>query len=473
MATHKPRVAIVGGGITGAIAASALAETFEVHLFDQGRRGPGGRASHRAVQEGAVVADDPPIPAGALEFDHGCQFTRADDPRMRQLVDGWVARGWCSEWKGRFGSAGGEDAPDFFGLPSHAVPVFVGTGGMHTLPRQILAASGAILHRGVRVASMERMEGGACLGMWSLYGVAGEAAYHDSSEATAAATPRQPLTETPFHAVLLTDISSSFGDWHRASAGVPEAFSKEVRDRCRLPLFAVMVAFAAPLQLPYDGLTFGRDAAGQPSPLWFAARSASKGYGVTADAECWTLISTPAFAVEEIAATPMQDASTGAFKPQENAYLNTGPAPALLEAFTQAVAPLRPAPPAPCEPATGLPQAMPQAIYMQGQRWGSAMPAPAGVGNRDALGHARTGPVPGPVTRLMGVAYDSSTPDLVYAKPSPELSGRTGPDFLCDDALGLYYAGDFCSGRAPGFEAAVLSALDAADHMGRALLRSE
>jgi len=60
-------------------------------------------------------------------------------------------------------------------------------------------------------------------------------------------------------------------------------------------------------------MTFG------DSTLWFAARSASKtglanstGGGV----ECWTLVSTAAYAVAEIERVPMQDPVSGAFRPQ-------------------------------------------------------------------------------------------------------------------------------------------------------------
>ena len=71
----RPRIAVIGGGITGAMAASTMASACVVHVYDQGRRGPGGRASHRAVcaDTRAVLADDPPIAPGCLEFDHGCQ----------------------------------------------------------------------------------------------------------------------------------------------------------------------------------------------------------------------------------------------------------------------------------------------------------------------------------------------------------------------------------------------------------------
>ena len=156
MTEIHPRIAIVGGGITGAVAASILASAgAEVVCFDQGRRGPGGRASHRSVRcaDSSVLADDE-LPASdsseSYEFDHGCQFTRADSPRMRELVGEWVDRGWVAPWGGRFGSvvdasstAAVRPTSDFFGLPSSKRPVYVGVGGMHQIPRAVLRASGA------------------------------------------------------------------------------------------------------------------------------------------------------------------------------------------------------------------------------------------------------------------------------------------------------------------------------------------
>ena len=167
---HRPRVAIVGGGITGAVAASRLAflNAAEITLFDQGRRGPGGRASHRAVDsKKAVLPDDPPIALSSLEFDHGCQFFRADDERMRLLAATWCAKGWAAEWKGRFGSVGDGPIADFFGLPSHKSAVYIGVGGMHALPRRILDECGVNVQRGVRVAGMRREADGK----WALLGV--------------------------------------------------------------------------------------------------------------------------------------------------------------------------------------------------------------------------------------------------------------------------------------------------------------
>lgn len=125
--SSPPRVAVVGGGISGACAASVLRGRCEVVLFDQGRRGPGGRASHRSVNpaDGKTLSHASAEDA-ALEFDHGCQFTRADSAQMQQLVAEWVERGWIAQWEGRFGvapqgeqhDANESECGDFFGLPS-------------------------------------------------------------------------------------------------------------------------------------------------------------------------------------------------------------------------------------------------------------------------------------------------------------------------------------------------------------------
>jgi predicted NAD/FAD-dependent oxidoreductase len=74
--TAALRIAVIGGGITGAVAASRIADSLSnvsIELFDQGRRGPGGRASHRRVQDGNVLPDDLPASSCCVEFDHGCQ----------------------------------------------------------------------------------------------------------------------------------------------------------------------------------------------------------------------------------------------------------------------------------------------------------------------------------------------------------------------------------------------------------------
>ena len=79
--------------------------------------------------------------------------------------------------------------------------------------------------------------------------------------------------------------------------------------------------------------------------LWFAARCSSKpGMHGPESMDCWTLVSTPAFAVSEISVETMQGNNNISlldgkedkkivFKPQENEYLNNGPARSLSNTF--------------------------------------------------------------------------------------------------------------------------------------------
>ena len=208
--------------------------------------------------------DDAPTDGNRMEFDHGCQFFRADAPAMQALVKGWCDAGWAAPWDGRFGrlaegssnnvSGGSNDdsTGDFFGLPGDSRPVYVGVGGMQRLTRAVLASTGenVAVRRGERVSGIDCSASGG----WVLRGEAGPEAFHDtvlkeSKEAravTAAAgssktsanssvsnfQPPSTSAEAPvlgnYDAVVLTDISSSFGAWHRASAGVPEELAARV-----------------------------------------------------------------------------------------------------------------------------------------------------------------------------------------------------------------------------------------------------
>ena len=60
-------------------------------------------------------------------------------------------------------------------------------------------------------------------------------------------------------------------------------------------------------------------------------------------------------------------------------------------------------------------------------------------------------------------------PPLVYPRPT-ELPAARPRDFAAVDELRVYYAGDYCSSRNPGFEAAALSGRDAARHIRSVLL---
>ena len=232
------KVAIVGGGISGSCAAATLASDVQVTVFDQGRRGPGGRASHRSVRasDNSIMDDDSQLSAeeSVYEFDHGCQFFRADSEEMKFIVDKWREQGWVSPWKGSFGflPAESSDAYDFFGIASNSNPVYTAVGGMHQLPRRLLESSNAVLAKGTRVCQVKRKDE-----KWELFGVTGNQAFHDTHDE---ATDISSLGI--FDGVLLTDISSASSSWHRASAGIPDSLLHKLPKKVRMPLFSCMLA---------------------------------------------------------------------------------------------------------------------------------------------------------------------------------------------------------------------------------------
>jgi hypothetical protein len=311
--------------------------------------------------------------------------------------------------------------------------VYIGVGGMHRLPRKILQESSAMVHRGVRVASVQRNSEHDA---WELQIVTGNAAYHDTKENDATDTTITKFSKD-FDLCIFTDISSASDGWHRASAGIPDDFRKSLPPKVRIPLFTCMVALEGSIgdRIPFDAFTVSSS-----DVLWFAAKSTSKpGFPHDNQHECWTLISTPSYAVQQIQETTMRDPLTGTFRPQENDYLNSVPGPALVDAFLDAIRNNFGA-------SSQTNVQLPKVAFLQAQRWGSGLPAPEDIAAN--------------VHDICGTKYAATlTSSLVYPQENES------PDFVRDDELGLYYAGDFCSHRNPGFEAAALSGLDVAKHI--------
>lgn len=97
MVKNKGPIVVIGGGISGIMAARTLLELGEenVLLLDKGR-GLGGRMNTREF-------------SGA-RFDHGALFFTATSTTFRQIVENWKEEGWVKEFpaipNGYFGSKG-------------------------------------------------------------------------------------------------------------------------------------------------------------------------------------------------------------------------------------------------------------------------------------------------------------------------------------------------------------------------------
>lgn len=99
-------ILIIGGGMAGLSAATALADTgARIIVLDKGR-GPGGRMAARRVEIGGE-------PIG---FDHGAQYFTARDSAFREAVAGWEEAGVAARWP-----AAGADA--WVGTPGMNAPI--------------------------------------------------------------------------------------------------------------------------------------------------------------------------------------------------------------------------------------------------------------------------------------------------------------------------------------------------------------
>ncbi|WP_019905300.1 NAD(P)-binding protein [Methylobacterium sp. 77] len=88
------RVAVLGAGISGAVAARRLIEAgLGVTVFDKGR-GIGGRMATRRVAD------------SGLAFDHGAQFMRAQGANFSERLADWTRRGVAGAWDALGGSVG-------------------------------------------------------------------------------------------------------------------------------------------------------------------------------------------------------------------------------------------------------------------------------------------------------------------------------------------------------------------------------
>ncbi len=140
------RAAIVGAGLSGLSAATALrANGYEVVVFERAR-GPGGRAATRRV-DGVEM---PKAARGAtLAFDHGAQYFTVRDPRFQGVVDGWLRERVAAKWDGRivsFDSEGWEDVPA-------TTERYVGIPGMSALAASL--AEGLDVRYGERIETIE------------------------------------------------------------------------------------------------------------------------------------------------------------------------------------------------------------------------------------------------------------------------------------------------------------------------------
>ena len=206
-------ILIIGGGMAGLSAATALAASGQRTIVLDKGRGPGGRMAARRVEIGGKQ----------VSFDHGAQYFTARDPAFQAAVAAWEAAGVAARWP-----AAGDDA-------------WVGTPGMNACVKAM--AEALDVRWGVRAERLERTPDG-----WRIE--AGDEAFTAAS--VLVAVPAEQA------AVLLAEVAP---DLAALAGSVASA-----------PCWAAMAGFAAPLAYAPD--TFHSDT-GPVS--WAARNSAKPG----------------------------------------------------------------------------------------------------------------------------------------------------------------------------------------------------
>jgi renalase len=100
---------IIGGGISGLIAAMVLQRNgISVTILDKGR-GIGGRLATRRINHPFY---------GEGTFDYGAQFFTVSNPIFQSLVDEWIQNGIVKEWSRQLS---GGNKPCYQGIESNRV----------------------------------------------------------------------------------------------------------------------------------------------------------------------------------------------------------------------------------------------------------------------------------------------------------------------------------------------------------------
>lgn len=260
---HDSQVLISGGGMAGVGAAARLVSAgVDVVLCEQGR-GLGGRVCTRHVRE------------SGLAFDFGAQYfaPKAGTP-FAELCLELEREGACARWHATLGSITADSSGLF--LSSSFVPwradktAYVGVPSMSSVGKQLLRSAAALPNAGALTVAL-----GTRVAPGSLCrdGDSWLADTHAKGQPDARRTSRH-------RAVLaLGSASSSFNVVAPVAPDLAAAAGRVQADCC----WALMVAFASPLALPFEGVLVS----GSPALAWAANNSSKPGRGTLP--ECWVV----------------------------------------------------------------------------------------------------------------------------------------------------------------------------------------
>lgn len=273
-----PRVAVVGGGLSGLLCARTLADhAIDVTVFERATR-VGGRCATREH--------------GPRRWDHGAQYFTVRDARLLPLLNAWRRRRLVAEWRAPFGvREGGAWRPS--GDTGERVRRWVAVPGMRALAAHL--ASDLAVRTDTTIAALERDRAS-----WRLRD--GDGRDVGAFDAVIVALPAPAVSR------LLRPHVPALAS--RADAATMHA------------CWATMVAFDGPVAIPYDGAFVNDD-----DVLAWIARDGSKP-GRT-EPHTWVLHATRAWSAARLDADrdAVRDAMLDAV-----ARLADGAMPPMLEA---------------------------------------------------------------------------------------------------------------------------------------------
>lgn len=253
------RVAVIGAGLSGLVCAQALADKgIEVVVVDKGRQ-PGGRLASRERE---------PI------FDYGAQYFTVSDLSFKEVVDGWLEKGLVLPWNGRFAIAEQERVGEDYSLSpsSPRKQRYVGVPKMNAFALALsceLAKSATVLTKH-RVTRLE-------IDSDSFYRILGEKPGDSSLEPESDENLGiDCFGLNGFNYVLLNlpplQVAGLIATAGGALPGLLQASECfGIVEQVELsPCFALMVQFAQPLALEFDGIKVSNSA------LAWVARDSSK-----------------------------------------------------------------------------------------------------------------------------------------------------------------------------------------------------
>ena len=244
---RTPRVAIIGAGPAGLMAARTLADHgISAEIFEKSR-GLGGRVATRRTSEG-------------LAFDHGAQYFTARDERVQRLAESWAEQGIIAPWTGRIVARKGNVQTDV----SNSIARYVGQPTMNSFCKHL--ATGLTTHLEHTITAARRD---------------GEAWWLDFAE--------HP-TQGPFDWII---GSSPAGQAAKIFASGAPSLAAAAAKITMTPCWALLVAFDRPVEIDYDGAFINQGA------LTWIARSSSKPSRKAAP-DCWVAHASSEYSLEHL-----------------------------------------------------------------------------------------------------------------------------------------------------------------------------